>query len=198
MRTSLIIIPIIIAVVVVVGIYAISFNESQVVEIKNELGNEPEDNDKLTIEIDKKLEDIKNNAEKSKDVETSYDPARDREWLTSGPFQIDRSEYVLGEKVFLVIGDLSIEEKGDVVFFAPLNETHYKVFTTIPFDGMVKREFNFYVEPDLSRSKGFCTKDQLVGDWRVVFRGTNYESLYFKVTEQILPGDESKFEKPLC
>ena len=24
-----------------------------------------------------------------------------REWITSGPFQIDRSEYVLGEKIFL-------------------------------------------------------------------------------------------------
>ena len=196
MKTNLIIIPIIIAVVVIAGIYAISFNESEIAEIKNGLNDTQED--ELTIEINKKLEDIENNVEKSKDIETSYDPAREREWLTSGPFQIDRSEYVLGEKVFLRMGGLTIEDKGEVVFFAPLNQTHYKLYATLYFDGMEKREFNYYIEPKLSKSKGFCTKDQLVGEWRVFFRGTDYESLYFKVTDQILPGDENKFEQKLC
>ena len=50
-------------------------------------------------------------------------------------------------------------------------------------------EFNYYLEPQLSKNRGFCTMDDFIGDWVVVFKGTNYESLKFKITEGILPGD---------
>jgi hypothetical protein len=43
----------------------------------------------------------------------------------------------------------------------------------------------------------FCSADDFVGDWRVVFRGTNYPNLEFKIINQTLPGDEEDYE-PVC
>ena len=79
----------------------------------------------------------------------------------------------------------------------PSNGTHYTVYLSIPFDGADKSAFNYYVEPDLSALKKICTVDELIGDWKIVFRGTDYPDLEFKVTEEILPGDEPDYE-PVC
>ena len=51
-------------------------------------------------------------------LKMGYTP-KPREWITSGPFQIDRSEYVLGEKIFLRIGGLNHNEEGEVIFHRP-------------------------------------------------------------------------------
>jgi len=144
-----------------------------------------------TSEIQEKLNEIE-----KKNLENEYSP-KVREWITSGPFQIDRSEYVLGEKIFVRIGELSVDEKGQIAFLRPLNSTHYSVYFTIPFDGTDKGTFNYYLQPSLSRNQGLCTADDFIGDWRVVFRGTNYPNLEFKITEDILTGDEEDYE-PVC
>ena len=34
--------------------------------------------------------------------------------------------------------------------------------------------------------------DDFIGDWRIVFRGTDYKNLEFKITEEILPGSEEE------
>ena len=44
-------------------------------------------------EIQKKIDEIE-----EKKLENEYTP-KEREWITSGPFQIDRSEYIIGEKI---------------------------------------------------------------------------------------------------
>ena len=144
-----------------------------------------------TPEIQEKLDEIE-----KKNLENEYSP-KDREWITSGPFQIDRSEYRLGEKIFFRMGEISTDEKGQIAFLRPLNSTHYSVYLTIPFDGTNKPAFNYYLEPILSKSSGHCTVDDFIGDWRVVFRNTDYPNLEFKITEEILPGEEDKFE-PVC
>ena len=54
-------------------------------------------------------------------LENEYSP-KPREWITSGPFQIDRSEYVLGEKIFVRIGGLSYDEKGQITFLRPVEQ----------------------------------------------------------------------------
>lgn len=118
-----------------------------------------------------------------------------RGWITSGPFQIDRSEYVLGEKIFIRIGGLDFSEKGQVAFMRPLNDTHYSVYLTIPFDGANKPAFNYYIDPQLSKSRGLCSIEDVVGDWRVVFRGI--PNLEFKILNQALPGSEESF-KDVC
>jgi hypothetical protein len=83
-------------------------------------------------DIDKKLDEIEKKA-----AGNFYKPSP-REWITSGPFQIDRSEYLMGEKIFIKIGGLGIDEKGQVAFLKQSNETHYTVYQTIPFDGTKK------------------------------------------------------------
>ena len=197
MKISLIIIPIVIAVIVIIGISATSFNESKVTEIEDVLDKELENNDELRTEIDKKLEEIENKVEESKGMETSYDPTREREWLTSGPFQIDRSEYALGENIFIKINELDPTERGQIAFLRPSNATHYSVYMTIPFDGG-KASFNQYFTPALSKVKEICSIDDIAGEWTVVFRGTNYENIKFTISDEVfLPGEEDRYE-PVC
>ena len=116
-----------------------------------------------------------------------------REWLTSGPFQIDKSQYLLGENIFVRITNLAQNEKGQIVFLRPMNETHYSVYTTIPFDGAEKNSFNQYFTPDLSRALKICTVDDLIGTWKIVFQKTNYENISFKILNKTLPGEEDYY-----
>ena len=186
------IIILVILVVTAIGIITVlSSEESDIIAVEDSFDENLRPVEQDTSEIEDKLDEIER-----KNLENQYTP-KEREWITSGPFQIDRSEYVLGEKVFLRIGGLSYEEKGQVVFLMPSNGTHYTVYLSIPFDGADKSAFNYYVEPDLSALKKICTVDELIGDWKIVFRGTDYPDLEFKVTEEILPGDEPDYE-PVC
>ena len=47
----------------------------------------------------------------------------EEKWIKSGPFSIDKNEYNVGEKIFIIVDDLKEEDKGKVVFFRPLNNT---------------------------------------------------------------------------
>lgn len=191
MKKSLVFVPIIIAVIISTVIIAITFEEPDKMEVEDTLDRELQPSENITPEIQSKLDEIE-----KINLENEYQ-IKEREWITSGPFQIDRSEYILGEKIFLRIGGLSSNEMGQVVFLMPSNGTHYTVYLSIPFNGANKPVFNYYLEPDLSKNRGICSTDDLVGDWRVVFRGTDYPNLEFKVTEEILPGEEENYN-PVC
>ena len=116
---------------------------------------------------------------------------------SSGPFQINKSVYKLGEKVFLTVDGLQEIEKGKAIFLRPLNATHMTAYSTIPFDGQLKNEFNQYVEPKLLKSMKTCSVEDIVGQWEVWFKGTNYESLKFVVSEERISGEDDKF-LPIC
>ncbi len=116
-----------------------------------------------------------------------------RDWTTSGPFQIDKSQYLLGENIFIRITNLAQNEKGQIAFLRPMNETHYSVYATIPFDGAEKNSFNQYFTPDLSRALKICTVDDLIGTWKIVFQKTNYENLSFEIINKTLPGEEDYY-----
>jgi hypothetical protein len=66
----------------------------------------------------------------------------------------------------------------------------------MPFDGSVQRN-NYYFTPDLGKMEGICNTDELIGNWKVIFPGTEYLDLEFKVTKEIVPGNEKRFE-PVC
>jgi len=125
--------------------------------------------------------------------ENYYEPAP-RDWQTSGPFQIDRSEYVLGEKIFIRIEGLEHNEKGEIVVMRQLNSNQYSEYQTIPFDGAQKSAFNYYIQPQLSKIKGICSIDDIAGNWTIVFSGTDYADLKFKITNEIIPGEEDIYE----
>ena len=133
-------------------------------------------------------EDKKNNDEST----NPYKP-REREWPESGPFKIDRTEYWLGEKIFVNISGLSENDFGNVKFHRPISSTDYVVYHSMPFDGAQKRN-NYYLTPQLSELMGICSIEQLTGNWKVSFEGTNYSDLKFKVLENILPGAEDKYQ----
>ena len=46
----------------------------------------------------------------------------------SGPFQIEKYEYYLGEKIFFNAIDIPIDQKGEIVFFRPeLDRSNKKI-----------------------------------------------------------------------
>lgn len=180
-KGPLIIIPVVIGIAVVLAIVLMLNQSPEPIKVdlpdKNvtlETGN--------SSEIQKKLEEIE-----KINLENDYSP-KPREWQTSGPFQIDRTKYAVGEKIFLIIGGLNPTEKGEVAFMRPLNSTHYSTYMAIPFDGSAKPGFNYYIDPQISKVRGICSIDDIAGKWAVVFRGTDYPNLYFEITKDVVPG----------
>tara|TARA_B110000444_G_scaffold28596_1_gene23605 strand:- start:21 stop:485 length:465 start_codon:yes stop_codon:yes gene_type:complete len=119
------------------------------------------------------------------------------EKVTSGPFSIDKSEYNVGEKIFVVVNNLKEEDKGKVIFFRPLNNTAWSNYITMDFDGTNKTQFNLYFEPKLSELKNICSTNDLAGEWVVKFIGTEYLDINFKVMNQTSSWDKRTFD-PVC
>ena len=136
------------------------------------------------------------------------------EWRTSGPFQIEKYEYYLGEKIFFNAVDIPADLKGEIVFFRPeLDRSNKKIkeiegipaeliskkikYIAIEFNGENKQNFNKYFEPRYIEWKGICSRDDIVGEWIIVFLGTQYENINFIVLNQTMPGDTRTFE-PIC
>ncbi len=188
-----IVIGVIIIIVGIVAIVSISINSDEIQENIVEVNESSEVNieEEMFNEIQEKLDQI----EKER-TGNEYTP-KEREWLTSGPFQIDRSEYLLGEKIFLR-ASISPNDKGQVAFLRTLNDTHYSVYLTIPFDGMMKNSFGYYLEPKLSGLRKLCSVEDIIGDWKIVFSGTDYSNLEFSIKNQTLPGDEEKYSGKIC
>ena len=186
MSSLKIVIPILVVITIVVIIFNLTQNEivdEQVAELEN------------PSEIEGLLDKIKSDKAKNDSSDKPFIP-KEREWIASGPFKIDRSEYLLGEKIFVNIDALNVNEKGKVVFLRPANSTYYSPYHIMPFDATGKRN-NYYFTPDLSITKGICSADELIGNWKVVFQGTKHLDLKFKVVEEILPGNEKRYE-PIC
>lgn len=174
--------------VIILAMILISSPKSNVIEVEDTLDREVKP-EVENPEIQEKIDEI----EKIK-LENEYSP-KPREWITSGPFQIDRSQYAIGEKIFLVIGGLNTNEKGQIAVMRPLNATHYSVYLTIPFDGAAKSEFNYYLNPQISKAREICSVDDITGKWVMVFRGTDYPNLNFEITDEVVPGTNIE---PVC
>ena len=151
---------------------------------------------KTDEEILKEIDEKYNQIEQKNDF---YDyELTHREWQKSGPFSIDRKEYALGEKIFMIVEGLKINENGQISVLRPLNQTHYSVWQTFTYDGKVSESFNIYFEPKLLKPKQICEKNDLLGNWVIVFQNTNYENIRFKIIDKIVTGDEEKFNNPVC
>ena len=168
----------------------ISIVDEESIDILSEIPIQNKTIDEINIEIDSKYEKIEN--------ERQFYIPNERTWPTSGPFKIDRNEYVLGEKIFMIAENLDINEKGDIIFYRPLNETHHTMWKKISFDGSLKPSFNIYFEPMYSETLKICSPSDLIGDWFVYFNNVNYPMLNFKIINQTLPGEEERFSKNIC
>ena len=133
------------------------------------------------------------------------------QWRESGPFSIEKYEYYLGEKIFFRVSDLPKDAKGEAIFFRPANIPNVekisdgvskdtnakKKYMSIEFDGEQKQSFNRYFEPRLSELRKICSPDELIGEWKIVFHGTQYDDMDFKILNQTASWDERAWE-PVC
>ena len=132
----------------------------------------------------------------------------------SGPFQIEKYEYYLGEKIFINAVDITADESGEIIFFRPAADGVNKFpkeyegipgelisakvkYMAIQFDGKEKQNFNKYFEPKFNEWKGICSTDDLVGEWVMTFYGTQYEPIHFTILNQTSSWDDRTYE-PIC
>ena len=114
-------------------------------------------------------------------------------WIGSGPFAIDQSSYLIGDNLFMTVSGLAPTEKGNIIFIRPDGS----VYTTIPFDGSRKSNFNQYFKPSLSKGLKVCGTDDLVGRWYVVFQGVPYDPITFQIVNEFLTGEKQYYD-PVC
>ena len=132
----------------------------------------------------------------------------------SGPFQIEKYEYYLGEKIFINAVDIPADASGEMIFFRPAADGVNKFpkeyegisgelisakvkYMAIQFDGKEKQNFNKYFEPKFNEWKGICSTDDLVGEWVMTFYGTQYEPIHFTILNQTSSWDDRTYE-PIC
>ncbi len=119
-------------------------------------------------------------------VQKSSDEIKSQ-WIISGPFAIDKPKYKLGENVFLSVHGLKPNEAGNILIVRPNGD----MWTTIPFNGTLKSDFNYYFKPDTSTALKIYGPEDLVGTWKVIFQGLTYEPLSFEIINEFIPGGEA-------
>jgi hypothetical protein len=107
-----------------------------------------------------------------------------------GPLQINKDKYLLGENIYVILRDLRPQDKGSVQFFTPGGV----LYDIMGFDGNEKDYFKKYFKPQLLKSKGLCEKEDLIGEWTVMFEGYDLAKLHFEMLPDVLPNQESHFE----
>ena len=129
----------------------------------------------------------------------------------SGPFQIEKYEYYLGEKIFMNAVDIPADASGEIILFRPVADGVNKIpkeydgipeeliskkikYMEIIFNGENKQNFNYYFQPRFNEWKGVCSTSDLVGEWVMAFSGTQYEPIHFTILNYTMPGDQRTFE----
>ncbi len=113
-------------------------------------------------------------------------------WNRSGPFAINAFQYKLGENIFVTVNGLAPDDVGKIIFGLPNGTT---VYSTVPFDGAVKSEFNTYFTPSLSKARKICSVNDIVGEWFVVFKDSKYKPITFRIINETMVGSATSFEK---
>ncbi len=110
--------------------------------------------------------------------------------VTSGPFQINNSTYRLGDNVFMTVTGLKPTDVGKIVVLDPKGGT----FTQVPFNGTMKSDFNYFFKPNTERIEKLCTPQDLVGNWTIVFQGTTYNPIPFKIINEWVEGSQAEIK----
>ena len=107
---------------------------------------------------------------------------------------INKDKYLLGENVFIKINGIPPGLQDSVKFFTPGGIS----YLDLKFDGDEKSSVKHYFRPALAKSfdrsgGGLCDKEQLIGEWTVMFEGFEMSKLYFEILPDILPNQEHQF-----
>ena len=184
-----IIIIVSIIIIITIGISAFSFTQSELIE------KQPASQGVENEEVERLLEKVEAGRLAAK-LSGKFFIDEPRVWLTSGPFQIDRSVYHLGEKIFINVEQIRSDAKTEMVFGKIINDTHVHTYKILSFDGMQQQQ-NMYFAMFPSMPGGFCTVDDLLGDWEVSFPSTNLKPLNFEIINKFVPGNQNYFD-PVC
>ena len=131
------------------------------------------------------------------EIDTYVDDNDDSVWIHSGPFSIDREEYLLGHKIFLVAEGIDENDKGSIILTRINEDGSQKLWKKYNFNGAKKSGFNIYFSPALDETRNFCTVEELIGNYKIIFENSEYEDIELKIIHRYLPGMESRFE-PVC
>jgi hypothetical protein len=107
-------------------------------------------------------------------------------WVTSGPFSINKSQYKLGENIFMIVSGLKPTDVGEIDMVDPKGD----IFSRIPFNGTMKSSFKQFFKPDTEAKYGLCNATDLVGHWYIAFKGIPYKSIPFEIINEYIPGEE--------
>ena len=108
-----------------------------------------------------------------------------------GPLQINKDKYLLGENVFVILKNLRPGDQGSILFITPGNI----IYDEWGFNGNERESQKKYFKPQLLKGKNLCEKEDLVGEWTVVFKGYEMSKIYFEVLADTLPNQEWQFEE---
>ena len=115
-----------------------------------------------------------------------------RDWNRSGPFAINKLEYKVGDNVFFVVSGLTPNDIGNAVFVLPNGTTKY---ISISFDGTQKPGFNQYFKPSISKARSICSINDIIGEWTIIFQGTKYKPLKFRILNETIPSEIGNFQQ---
>lgn len=115
-----------------------------------------------------------------------------KNWNRSGPFAINKLEYRVGDNVFFAVSDLTFNDIGNAVFVLPNGTTKY---ISIPFDGTQKSGFNQYFKPSISKTRSICSVNDIIGEWTIIFQGTEYQPLKFRILNETIPSEMGNFQQ---
>ena len=110
---------------------------------------------------------------------------------------VTKDKYLLGENVFFKVQNIPMGLKDSLDIFSPGGVR----YMSMPFDGDEKSNWKHYFRPSLLKQIGLCDKEQIIGEWTMMFRGLPDEKLVFQVVSETLPGSEEYYvtckQKPL-
>ncbi len=87
------------------------------------------------------------------------------------------------------IQDIPMGLKDSIQAFTPNGIGYFE----LPFDGDERTGFKHYFRPSLHKSLDLCEKEDLIGEWTILFAGLPEEKLHFEVVAETLPGSESYY-----
>lgn len=108
----------------------------------------------------------------------------------SGPFAINKSQYKIGEYVFMVVSNLQPSDVGKIVIVDPKGD----IYDNIPFNGTMKSSFHYYFKPNTQAILKLCKPTDLVGNWKFAFQGVPYQPLKFNVTNDWIQGSQTEIK----
>jgi hypothetical protein len=106
-----------------------------------------------------------------------------------GPLQINKDKYLLGESVYVILRDLRPQDQGTVLFITPRGI----FFDEWGFNGSERDFQKKYFKPQLLKAKNICEKQELVGEWTVMFKDYDLAKMHFEIIADILPNMENHF-----